>query len=194
MIFRKSSRTLSDKRGSNDGRLARAADFREWIGRSYENAGRPTADRLHDVFEKKIHLPQKPGSGPCPRYSNGGHCYRCNCRCYWQRPDYTAAWYRYVKAMAIADIHFSDVFISSARASLESTARSSRGIVRLSFWIRRQSIRRVVWLSTRLSPIRFRLLANFSQERRNRQFQATTSTNSMSDRWNCSSGRPTLKT
>lgn len=100
-----------DKRGSNRERW-----FREWIGQSYENA---VGYCLYTMSFKENPFTAEPGSGPCPRYSNGSHSYRSNCRyrpCHWQDPIIPRAdivtWKRWQ-----LPIHFSDVFISPSSAT-----------------------------------------------------------------------------
>lgn len=124
------SRTLSskeggrgvggDKRGSNRERW-----FREWIGQSYENA---VGYCLYTMSFKENPFTAEPGSGPCPRYSNGSHSYRSNCRyrpCHWQDPIIPWAdivtWKRWQ-----LPIHFSDVFISFRPYSNEITRPPDR--------------------------------------------------------------------
>lgn len=85
--------------------------FRGWIGQSYENAVGYWLPGYTMSF-KENPFTAEPGPGPCPRYSNGSHSYRSNCRyCHRQDPIIPradiATWKRWQ-----LPIHFSDVFIS----------------------------------------------------------------------------------
>lgn len=125
------SRTLSSKEGGRGvgGRDKRGSNrerwFREWIGQSYENA---VGYCLYTMSFKENPFTAEPGSGPCPRYSNGSHSYRSNCRyrpCHWQDPIIPWAdivtWKRWQ-----LPIHFSDVFISFRPYSNEITRPPDR--------------------------------------------------------------------
>lgn len=124
--------------------------FRGWIGQSYENAVGYWLP-CYTMSFKENPFTAEPVSGPCPRYSNGSHSYRANCRycrCYWQDPIIPWAdivtWKRWQ-----LPIHFSDVFISSAYAlTPRGTIASSKYIVRSTDTT---AIKVLVWLLIQLS-------------------------------------------